>query len=51
MKTKKNNMQISAETRKRLQLYKIIWNMKNSDEVINKLLDYYDEQKLAKNNK
>lgn len=51
MKTKKNNMQISNETRKRLQLYKIIWNMKNCDDVINKLLDYYDEQKLARNNK
>ena len=49
---KKNNstVSITSETRKRLNFYKLIWDVKSIDELLNIILDKFDELKLNNEN-
>ena len=49
---KKNNstVSISSGTRKRLNFYKLIWDVKSIDKLLNIILDKFDELKLNSEN-
>ena len=49
---KKNNSTVSltSATRKRLNFYKLIWDVKSIDELLNIILDKFDELKMNNEN-
>ena len=50
MKKKNSTVSINSETRKRLNFYKLIWDVKSIDELLNIILDKFDELKLNNEN-
>lgn len=50
MKKNVSTVSISTATRKRLNFYKLIWDVKSIDELLNIILDKFDEMKLNNEN-